>query len=141
MAHLCIYEKCVTLFIMLGRAWPAADIEIIGMIYDRKNVEISQEDEKKGLVQVRIWVEEQDEEFIKYIAKFCREVREKKQKKRYGRRASQQQIDFAKALAKSKNVSEPDHLYDYHISLAGWTWSYRGKQNELVTINPPPKDQ
>jgi hypothetical protein len=83
----------------------------------------------KWLVQVRIWVEEQDEEFIKHIAKFCREVREKKQKKRYGRRASQQQIDFAKALAKSKNVPEPDHLYDYHISLAGWTWSYRGKQS------------
>ena len=36
---------------------------------------------EKGLVQVRIWVEEQDEEFVKYIAKFCREVREKKGKK------------------------------------------------------------
>ena len=84
---------------------------------------------EKGLVQVRIWVEEQDEEFVKYIAKFCREVREKNEKKRYGRMASQQQIDFAKALAKSKNVPEPDHLYDHHISLAGWTWSYRGKKN------------
>ena len=82
---------------------------------------------EKGLVQVRIWVEEQDEEFVKYIAKFCREVREKKEKKRHGRMASNQQIDFAKALAKLKNVPEPDHLYDHHISLAGWTWSYRGK--------------
>jgi len=82
---------------------------------------------EKGLVQVRIWVEEQDEEFVKYIAKFCREVREKKEKKRHGRRASNQQIDFAKDLAKLKNVPEPDHLYDYHISLSGWTWCYRGK--------------
>ena len=83
--------------------------------------------EEKGLVQVRIWVEKQDEEFVKYLAKFCREVREKEEKKRYGRRASDRQIEFAKALAKSKNVSEPDHLYDHHISLAGWTWCYRGK--------------
>lgn len=83
--------------------------------------------EEKGLVQVRMWVEKQDVEFVKYIAKFCREVREKKEKKRYGRRASKQQIDFAEALAKSKNVPEPGHLYDHHISLAGWTWSYRGK--------------
>ena len=83
--------------------------------------------DEKGLVQLRIWVKKEDAEFIKYIAKFCREWREKKEKKRYGRRASQQQIDFAKALAKSKKVPEPDHLYDYHISLAGWTWSYRGK--------------
>jgi hypothetical protein len=83
--------------------------------------------EEKGLVQVRIWVEKQDAEFVKYIAKFCREVREKKEKKRYGRLASKQQIDFAKVLAKSKNVPEPDHLYGHHISLAGWTWSCRGK--------------
>jgi hypothetical protein len=51
----------------------------------------------------------------------------KKTKKSEIRRASQQQIDFAKALAKSKKIPEPDHLYDHHISLAGWTWSYRGK--------------
>ena len=83
--------------------------------------------EEKGLVQVRVWVEKQDVEFVKYISKFCREVREKKEKKRYGRQASKQQIDFAKALSKSKNVPEPDHLYGHHISLAGWTWSFRGK--------------
>ena len=82
--------------------------------------------EEKGLVQVRIWVEKQDVEFFKYIAKSCREIREKKEKKRYGRRASKKQIEFAKSLAKSKNVPEPDHLYDYHISLAGWTWRYKG---------------
>ena len=79
---------------------------------------------EKGLVQVRVWVEKQDENFVKYIAKFCREVREKKEKKRYGRQASKQQIEFARALAKSKNIPEPEHLYDYHISLAGWTWCY-----------------
>ena len=28
--------------------------------------------EEKGLVQVRIWVEKRDEEFVKFIAKFCR---------------------------------------------------------------------
>ena len=78
----------------------------------------------KGLVQVRVWVEKQDEEFVKHIAKFCREVREKKGKRRHGRKASKQQIEFAKALARSKNVPEPDHLYDHHISLAGWTWCY-----------------
>lgn len=83
--------------------------------------------EEKGLVQVRIWVEKQDVEFFKYIAKFCREIREKKEKKRYGRRSSKKQIEFAKSLAKSKNVPEPDHLYDYHISLAGWTWRYKGQ--------------
>jgi len=83
--------------------------------------------EEKGLVQVRIWVEKQDTEFVKYIAKFCREVQKKKKKKRYGRRASDQQIEFARAVAKSKNVHEPDHLYGHHISLAGWTWCYRGK--------------
>lgn len=81
--------------------------------------------EEKGLVQVRIWVEKKDVEFVKYIGKFCREVREEKEKKRYGRRASQRQIEFAKSLAKSKNVLEPDHLYDHHISLAGWTWRYK----------------
>jgi len=77
---------------------------------------------EKGLVQVRIWVEEQDENFVKYIAKFFREVREKKEKKRYGRRASKQKIDFAKALAKSKNVPEPNHLYDHHNSPLDKLW-------------------
>ena len=36
--------------------------------------------EEKGFVQVRVWVEKQDEEFVKFIAKFCREEREKNQK-------------------------------------------------------------
>jgi hypothetical protein len=80
--------------------------------------------EEKGLVQVRIWVEKQDVEFVKHIAKFCREVREKKEKKRFGRRASDRQIKFAKAVALANDISEPGHLYDHHISLAAWTWRY-----------------
>jgi hypothetical protein len=36
--------------------------------------------EEKGLVQVRVWVEKRDEEFVKFIAKFCREERKKNQK-------------------------------------------------------------
>lgn len=62
---------------------------------------------EKGLVQVRVWLEKQDEEFVKYIAKFCREVREKKPRKRYGRRATER-----------------------HISFAAWTWRHgAGSEN------------
>ena len=85
---------------------------------------------EKGLVQVRVWVEKQDEEFVKYIAKFCREVREKNPKKRYGRRATERQIRFAQNLAKSKNLPEPGHLYGHHISLAAWTWRYRSGRSD-----------
>ena len=127
MAHLCDMEKWVTLFHIALLAWPAADIKLLGGVMTERMQEYRRRMEEKGLVQVRVWVEKQDVEFVKYIAKFCREVREKKEKKRYGRRASKQQIDFAKVLAKSKNVPEPDHLYNHHISLSGWTWSCRGK--------------
>ena len=81
--------------------------------------------EDKGLVQVRIWVEKQDEEFVKFIAKFCREEKEERKKtpkKRFGRPANERQIEFAKAIALANNVPEPEHLYDYHISLCGWIW-------------------
>ena len=77
---------------------------------------------EKGPVQVMVWVEKQDADFVKYIAKFCREIREKKKKKRYGRRATERQIMFAQNVAKLNNVPEPKHLYDHHISLAAWTW-------------------
>ena len=60
--------------------------------------------DEKGLIQLRIWVKKEDAEFIKHIAKFSREWREKKGKKRYGRRASQQQIEFAKPLSKTFNT-------------------------------------
>ena len=82
--------------------------------------------EKKGLVQVRVWVEKEDEEFVKFIAKFCREIREKKPQERFGRRASESQINFARRVASAKNVPDPEHLYDYHISLCSWIWRYKG---------------
>lgn len=83
--------------------------------------------QQKGLVQVRVWVEKQDEEFVKFIAKFCRgEQKEKKQKPRYGRPATEQQITLAKKFATANDVPEPKHLYDYHISLAAWIWRLGG---------------
>jgi len=82
--------------------------------------------EEKGLVQVRVWVEKQDEKFVKFIAKFCRDERKpKKEKERFGRRASDAQIRFVKKLAKVKGIPDPEHLYDYHISLSAWTWRYK----------------
>ena len=83
--------------------------------------------EEKGLIQVRVWVEKQDEEFVKFIAEFCRKEREKKGKERFGRPANERQIEIAKVLALEHNVSEPKHLYNYHISLAAWMWRYGGK--------------
>ena len=82
---------------------------------------------EKGLIQVRIWVEKQDEEFIKFVGKFCREERQKKIKKRFGRAASDRQIMLAKQVATTNSVPEPEHLYDYHISLAAWIWRYKGR--------------
>jgi hypothetical protein len=83
--------------------------------------------DEKGLVQVRVWVDKEDEEFIKYIAKFCREERATEQvKERYGRPANHHQIRIAKAIASARNLPEPEHLYDYHVSLAAWMWRNGG---------------
>jgi hypothetical protein len=82
---------------------------------------------EKGLVQVRVWVEKQDEEFVKFIAKFCRDERKKKEKKRFGYPASERQIEMAKTFALVNNIPEPKHLYDHHISLAAWIWHYGGR--------------
>ena len=49
-------------------------------------------------------------------------VTSKTPKKRFGRPANERQIEFAKAIALANNVPEPEHLYDYHISLCGWIW-------------------
>ncbi len=68
--------------------------------------------EEKGLVQVRVWVEKRDEEFVKFIAKFCREEREKKPKERFGRRVSDHHIRFAQKVSAVCNLPEPDHLLD-----------------------------
>jgi hypothetical protein len=84
---------------------------------------------EKGLVQVRIWVEKEDEKFVKFVAKFCREGRNKKTKKRYGRPAKPNQIKLAQDIAAKNGLTEPKHLYDYHISLAAWIWRYRGGSN------------
>jgi hypothetical protein len=83
--------------------------------------------DEKGLVQVRVWVEKQDEEFIKFIAKFCRNEREKKEKPRFGRPARPYQIQIAKDIASANNLPEPKHLYDYHISLASWIWGRKSR--------------
>ena len=82
--------------------------------------------EEKGLVQVRIWVEKEDEGYFKSLAKFCRGERGKKVKKRFGRPASDRQIEFAKTVASSNNAPEPKHLYGYHISLHSWIRRYMG---------------
>lgn len=83
---------------------------------------------EKGLVQVRVWVERQDEEFVKFIAKFCRaERKERKEKERFGRPASERQIEMAKLFALENDVPEPKHLYNHHISLAAWIWHYGGR--------------
>lgn len=81
----------------------------------------------KGLVQVRIWVDRQDEEFIKFLAKFCRDGRKKKPKKRFGRPASEHQITQAQEIALDNDVPEPTHLYNHHISLAAWIWRNGGR--------------
>jgi hypothetical protein len=80
---------------------------------------------EKGLVQLRLWVNKEDEEFFKYLAKQSRPQREVVEKKRFGRPASQAQTDFAKEIAEIKNLKEPKHLYNHHISLCGWIWLNR----------------
>lgn len=81
--------------------------------------------EKKGLVQLRLWVNKDDEEFFKYLAKESRPQRKIVEKKRFGRAASQSQINKAKEIAEDKKLREPKHLYDYHISLGGWIWAQK----------------
>lgn len=82
----------------------------------------------QGMVQVRVWVPQEHEEFIKKIAKECRPERPApKLPQRYGRRASDVQIRLAKSLATIHQKEPPEHLYDYHISLSGWMWAHGGK--------------
>ena len=45
---------------------------------------------KKGLVQIRLWVEKDEEEFFKFLAKMNRPSQKLNQpKERYGRQATQ----------------------------------------------------
>ena len=83
--------------------------------------------EAKGLVQVRVWVDKQDEGFVKFIARFCRDGRKKKAKVRFGRPASDYQIRSAQAIALAKDIPEPKHLYGHHISLGAWMWGHGGR--------------
>lgn len=80
---------------------------------------------QKGLVQVRLWVDEGDVDFFKYLSKESRPERQKVEKKRFGRQASQRQINLAREIAEIKKLDEPKHLYGHHISLCGWIWSNR----------------
>ncbi len=57
--------------------------------------------QQQGLVQVRVWVPEEHEYFIKNIAKECRPSALPKVPERYGRKAIPAQIRLAKSLATS----------------------------------------
>lgn len=80
---------------------------------------------EKGLVQLRLWVNEDDEEFFKYLAKQSRPQKAVLQKERFGRPSSQAQINLAKEISELKNLKEPKHLDNHHISLCGWIWANR----------------
>ncbi len=87
-----------------------------------KNFRLRQE--QKGLVQVRLWIDKNDTDFFKYLSKESRPERKKKtEKQRFGRPASQKQIDLAVEIAEEKSMKEPKHLYNHHISLCGWIWA------------------
>ena len=79
-------------------------MEIIGRDDDRKNVKLPPEDER----QMACPGQGMGGETGRRICQTHRKILQ----------ASQHQIKFSKALVKSKNVPEPNHLYDYHISLA-----------------------
>lgn len=83
--------------------------------------------QQQGLVQVRVWVSEEHEYFIKNIAKECRPGEPTKIPERYGRRATPTQIRLAKSLATNRGKEPPEHLYDYHISLSAWMWANGGR--------------
>ena len=83
--------------------------------------------QQQGLVQVRVWVPEEHEYFIKNIAKECRPSTTPKVPERYGRKATSAQISFAESLATIKGKEPPKHLYDYHISLSAWMWALGGR--------------
>lgn len=83
--------------------------------------------QQQGLVQVRVWVPQEHELFVKNIAKECRPRTLPKIPERYGRRATSTQIRLAQSLATVNGQEPPEHLYDYHISLSAWMWAHGGK--------------
>jgi hypothetical protein len=78
------------------------------------------------LVQIRLWVSCGDEMFFKAMAKQSRLGKTLKIPKRFGRKAKQQQIEFAENLARDKGKEPPVHLYNHHISLWGWILANKG---------------
>jgi hypothetical protein len=82
---------------------------------------------QQGLVQVRVWVPQEHELFIKTLAKECRPSKLPKIPERYGRRATPTQIRLAQSLATINGKEPPEHLYDYHISLSAWMWAHGGR--------------
>lgn len=87
---------------------------------DRMNA-YRQRQAEKGLVQIRVWVPEDDAEFFKTLAtSFQSMPAELPPTVRHGRRASARQINLAETWAEQTGMDKPEHLYDYHISLMGW---------------------
>lgn len=80
----------------------------------------------KRLVQIRLWVNEEDVDFFKYLSKHSRPEREMMQKERYGRPATAQHIEKAKEVAESKGLEEPKHFYNHRLSLCGWIRANNG---------------
>ncbi len=83
--------------------------------------------EINGMVQLRVWVPKEYEDFFKELAKQARPNKPLKVQERYGRRATQRQIDLAESLAQIKGKEQPKHLYDYHLSLSAWIRANQGK--------------
>lgn len=83
---------------------------------------------EKGLVQVRLWVTKEDEEFFKFMSKMVNPNQKNKvEKKRFGRQATQRQINLAEEIAERLAINPPKHLYPHHISLCGWIWAHMSK--------------
>ena len=83
---------------------------------------------EKGLVQIRLCVTKEDEEFFKFMSKMVNPSKQNEfEQKRFGRQATIRQIKFAEEIAKRLNIDPPRHLYSYHISLCGWTWANMSK--------------
>ena len=82
----------------------------------------------KGLVQLRLWVTQEDESFFKFMSKILNPNKQELfEKERFGRQSTQKQIDFAEEIAKRIKIDPPRHLYSHHISLCGWIWAHMSK--------------
>jgi hypothetical protein len=83
---------------------------------------------EKGLVQLRLWVAKEDEEFFKCMSKMVSpNKKELVEQELFSRKATQQQIKHAEMIAKRLSIDTPIHLYSHHISLCGWIWAHMSK--------------